>query len=79
MRHTRHAFVVLGALALLSSGMGCGKAAPGAHATVIKVAYWGGPEEIAIIQNLMADWQQQQMKLNAESQFMTIDEIRAKD
>ena len=38
---------------------GCGKApgkAEGGPVT-IKVAYWGGPEEIVIIQDLIADWQ----------------------
>ena len=41
---------------------GCGSSpaappvGPGQGPTVIRVAYWGGPEEIDIIQGLIADW-----------------------
>jgi len=35
---------------------GCGKS-PTQSGTTIKVAYWGGPEEIAISQDLIAAWQ----------------------
>ena len=47
---------------LLGAAAGCSKAKPGgtgAADKTIRVAYWGGPEEIAIIQDLVADWQKQ--------------------
>ena len=48
----------IAAAVLLGSLIGCGKATTGeGGATTIKVAYWGGPEEITIIQNLVAEWQ----------------------
>lgn len=47
-------------LSLLSAVIGCGGETPHQSGkTTIKVAYWGGPEEISIIQDLIADWQQQ--------------------
>ena len=46
--------------AALALAPACGKRADHAGgATVIKVAYWGGPEEITIIQDLLQDWQAQ--------------------
>lgn len=45
------------AAVLLAGIIGCGKAGPQSGATTIKVAYWGGPEEITIIQHLVAEWQ----------------------
>ena len=42
---------------LLSVCLGCGKSPRQSGATPITVAYWGGPEEIAIIQDLIANWQ----------------------
>ncbi len=53
MRHLAGVLVVMGLLC------GCGKTPGHAAATTIKVAYWGGPEEIAIIQSLVTDWQRQ--------------------
>ena len=47
--------LVTAACLLLISG--CGKHTQQGGATTIKVAYWGGPEEIAIIQDLIAEWQ----------------------
>ncbi len=48
-----------GLIGMIGAGaLGCGK--PSASGTpVIKVAYWGGPEEIAIIQDLISQWQRQ--------------------
>ncbi|MDP3722726.1 MAG: sugar ABC transporter substrate-binding protein, partial [Candidatus Omnitrophota bacterium] len=43
--------------ALVVFSLGCGKGDGHSGATTIKVAYWGGPEEIVIIQDLIADWQ----------------------
>ncbi len=55
----RHAFRIM---VVLLCGLivvpGCGKAPQQSQGTLIKVAYWGGPEEIAIIQRLIADWEQ---------------------
>ncbi len=48
-------FVYILMLGLLAAG--CGKSGVTGGVPVIKVAYWGGPEEVAIIQRLVADWQ----------------------
>ena len=53
--HMRRLATVLVVLGLC---VGCSKTSP-SSGTTIKVAYWGGPEEIAIIQHLVADWEQQ--------------------
>ena len=45
------------AAGLLVSMAGCGKPPQAQQGTVVKVAYWGGPEEITIIQDLINDWQ----------------------
>ena len=44
---------------LLALSAGCGKppAQRGGGIPTVEVAYWGGPEEIAIMQGVIADWQ----------------------
>ena len=37
--------------------LGCSHSPTQSSVTTIKVAYWGGPEEIAITQELVADWE----------------------
>ncbi len=47
-------------MSMANASLGCGKNPTASETkTTIKVAYWGGPEEIAIIQDLVADWQKQ--------------------
>lgn len=59
MRQQWHQHMLQGLAAALALGLlaGCGKSATVSDGA-IKVAYWGGPEEITIIQDLIADWQQ---------------------
>jgi len=47
---------LVGMLVIAGLLSGCGKS-PTQSGTTIKVAYWGGPEEIAISQDLIAAWQ----------------------
>ena len=47
----------IAAAALLVALAGCGKGGASSDPNTIKVAYWGGPEEIVIIQDLIAEWQ----------------------
>ena len=56
----RHPLSILPRIAaafLLAGIISCGKGGASSDANTIKVAYWGGPEEIAIIQDLVAEWQ----------------------
>jgi len=60
-QHDHHFILMSLAVALLgfSAGCGgCGNTARDTGKTTIKVAYWGGPEEIEIIQDLISEWQQ---------------------
>ena len=59
MRQRHHLRIIprIAATLLFANLIGCGKGTGDTGATTIKVAYWGGPEEIAIIQNLVAEWQ----------------------
>ena len=59
IRHVRSRSLFLGLIGIISLCVGCAKTPTQSQATTIKVAYWGGPEEIAIIQDLIADWQRQ--------------------
>lgn len=47
---------LFGLVVMLSLSLGCGKSLS-PQKTTIKVAYWGGAEEVAIIQDLVAPWQ----------------------
>jgi len=70
MSHQRHYhdIIAMGAtVALLGLSAGCGGCGPTAGEpgkTTIKVAYWGGPEEIEIIQDLIGEWEQAHPKVS---------------
>ena len=51
------ALYALTAVALVYFCAGCGKSKNPADSKMVKVAYWGGTEEIAIIQDIIAEWQ----------------------
>lgn len=46
--------IALASFLVLSGGLGCAKKAP---SKVVEVMYWGSPEEIEIITNLVKNWQ----------------------
>ena len=53
-------FILIGSLTLLTAGCGAGSSAgtPGKNKPVeIKVAFWGGPDEIRIMEGVIAPWQ----------------------
>jgi len=52
------AWALVGLASMLAAGCS-GKPSDESGTPVVKVAYWGGPEEVGIIQDLIAQWQRQ--------------------